>query len=242
MSIESLSDAFASLALRGPAAARDRAAPFSDRRSRESTTTTATTPTRDPDKVELSPEASSAGRPRGADGEPLSEGETREVEELKARDQEVRTHEQAHVAAAGPLFRGGPYYDYTRGPDGNQYATGGRVEIDTSEGSTPEETIERANRVIAAALAPAEPSSQDRAVAAQATRQLAEARAEQAEQRAAEAQSNDDNPDEQDEDTTEPSDGSRSVTDDASFRTQQAVASYAAANGSLQAPRLDLAA
>lgn len=120
----------------------------------------------------------------------LTEEEQREVEQLEARDQEVRTHEQAHVAAAGALFRGGPFYEFETGPDGRQYAVGGHVNIDTSEGRTPEETIQRAQQVRRAALAPAEPSAQDRAVAAQATRQEAEARRELAEQEAEEQREN----------------------------------------------------
>ncbi len=44
-----------------------------------------------------------------------------------------------------------------------------------SSGRTPEETISRMQQVIRAALAPADPSGQDRAVAAQASSQMAEA-------------------------------------------------------------------
>ncbi len=108
----------------------------------------------------------------------LSEKEQRQVRELQARDREVRIHEQAHVAAAGSLYRGGPTYDFQRGPDGKRYAVGGSVQIDTSPGSTPEETIAKAQQMRRAALAPAEPSSTDRAVAASAARLEAEARAE----------------------------------------------------------------
>ena len=56
------------------------------------------------------------------------------------------------------------------------------VKIDTSSGSTPEDTIRKAQTIRAAALAPAEPSGQDRAVAAQASQMEAQARAEQASQ------------------------------------------------------------
>lgn len=119
----------------------------------------------------------------------LTESERRQVEELQARDREVRTHEQAHVAAAGPLFRGGPYYTYKTGPDGKQYAVGGSVSIDTSPGSTPEETIAKAQRVRQAAMAPAEPSSTDRSVAASAAQMEAQARQEMAQQGGAEGAS-----------------------------------------------------
>ncbi|MDR1934315.1 MAG: hypothetical protein LBS49_01770 [Candidatus Accumulibacter sp.] len=102
-------------------------------------------------------------------GEPLSEGEQREVQELKKTDQEVRQHEQQHIAAGGSLVRGGASYSYQTGPDGKRYAVGGEVSIDTSEGRTPEETLSRARRIRAAALAPANPSPQDRSVAAAAS-------------------------------------------------------------------------
>jgi len=124
-------------------------------------------------------EARGAGRSDG-----LTDEQRREVERLAARDREVRRHEEAHVAAAGPLLRGGPYYETTRGPDGRAYVTSGRVEIDTSEGRTPEETIAKAERAKRAALAPAEPSSTDRSVAAKADRMKAEAQRELSEQRA----------------------------------------------------------
>lgn len=129
-------------------------------------------------------ETARAGEPRSLRGEALSEQERREVEKLRKRDQEVRTHEQAHVAAAGPLYRGGPYYTFRAGPDGKRYAVGGSVKIDTSEGSTPEETIQKAARIRAAALAPADPSSTDQAVAAKASRMEAQARQELAREKA----------------------------------------------------------
>jgi len=100
------------------------------------------------------------------------------IAKLKARDTEVRQHEQAHLAAAGGLARSGASYTYQRGPDGVNYAVGGEVQIDTSPGRTPEETIARARAISAAALAPADPSGADRAVAAQALQLEQQARAE----------------------------------------------------------------
>jgi len=111
--------------------------------------------------------------------EELTESEEKRVKELKKIDREVRTHEQAHLAAAGGLARGGATFTYTKGPDGKRYATGGEVNIEISpvEGN-PKETIRRMQQVRKAALAPANPSSQDRSVAAQASREEAKARAE----------------------------------------------------------------
>ncbi len=108
----------------------------------------------------------------------LTEEDQREVERLKARDREVRAHEMAHLAVAGGLATSGARFSYEKGPDGVRYAVSGEVGIDVSPGRTPEQTLQRAQTIRAAALAPAEPSGQDRAVAAKATQMEAEARAE----------------------------------------------------------------
>lgn len=113
----------------------------------------------------------------------LSEEETQEVEELKRRDQEVRTHEHAHVAAGGQHVRGGISYEYQTGPDGKRYAVGGEVSIDTSEEGNPEDTIRKAQTIRQAALAPAEPSGQDRRAAAAAAQMEMKARQELADEK-----------------------------------------------------------
>lgn len=106
----------------------------------------------------------------------LTDEQKKEVEELKKRDQEVRTHEQAHMAAGGDLASPASYTT-VKGPDNKTYATGGEVQIDVSpvEGN-PEKTIEKARRVRNAAMAPANPSGQDLQVASQATQMEAQAR------------------------------------------------------------------
>lgn len=115
-----------------------------------------------------------SGKPKGG-GEELTEGEEKQVQELKKRDQEVRAHEQAHAAVGGP-YAGAPQYEFTTGPDGKKYATSGEVKIDTSPvRDNPEATIRKMDVVIRAALAPAEPSSQDLAVARTAQEQRAQA-------------------------------------------------------------------
>lgn len=111
--------------------------------------------------------------------EELTDEEKKEVEELKKRDMEVRSHEQAHVAAGGAYVRGGPSFSYQTGPDGNKYAVGGEVSIDTSSVSgDPEATIRKMQVVRKAALAPASPSSTDRSVAAAASQKMNAARME----------------------------------------------------------------
>lgn len=109
-------------------------------------------------------------RTKSSPSNPLSEEDQRRISELQKRDREVRAHEMAHVAAGGSLVLRGASFSYETGPDGQRYAVGGEVTIDTSEGRTPQETIEKAARIRAAALAPADPSPQDREVAAMATR------------------------------------------------------------------------
>ncbi|MGY3916646.1 putative metalloprotease CJM1_0395 family protein [Aeromonas australiensis] len=98
------------------------------------------------------------------------------VKELAERDQEVRTHEQAHQMVGGE-YASSPTYQFTLGPDGKRYATGGEVQIDTSEvPGDPAATISKMQQVRAAALAPAEPSAQDLAVARSAAASEARAR------------------------------------------------------------------
>ncbi|MEE2923197.1 MAG: putative metalloprotease CJM1_0395 family protein [bacterium] len=121
--------------------------------------------------------------PKSGNQEELSEDDQKKVKELKERDAEVVAHEQAHKAVAGALSPGPIHYDYTQGPDKVNYRTGGHVNISTSEGKTPEETLSRAETIQRAALAPAEPSNQDRAVAAEAAQMAAQARQEIAEER-----------------------------------------------------------
>ena len=118
----------------------------------------------------------------------LSASQQQSVRDLATRDRAVRAHEQAHLAAAGGFARGGPSFTYQTGPDGVRYAVGGEVSIDTSpvEGD-PQATLEKARAVIAAANAPADPSAQDRAVAAAAAQMAARAQAELTQQAAAAA-------------------------------------------------------
>ena len=104
--------------------------------------------------------------------------EQQQIEKLKARDTEVRVHEQAH-ASVGGQYAGSPSYEYQRGPDDTNYAVDGEVQIDVSEiPGDPQATIDKMQTVRAAALAPAEPSSADRAIAADATQKMAAAQAE----------------------------------------------------------------
>lgn len=104
------------------------------------------------------------------------------IRDLAARDREVRAHEAAH-AAVGGRYAGSPSYTFQRGPDGVNYAVAGEVPISlpSSSSADPEEALAAAQQVRRAALAPATPSTQDRAVAAQAAQIELQARADIAE-------------------------------------------------------------
>ena len=118
---------------------------------------------------------------KNENGPAQQRGEQLEIAKLASRDREVRAHEQAH-AAVGGSHAGAPSYTYSRGPDGQSYAVGGEVSIDTGAVSNdPQATLNKMEVVVRAALAPAEPSAQDRSVAAQAQAQMAQARVELAE-------------------------------------------------------------
>jgi len=114
--------------------------------------------------------------------ESLSTEEKQRVEKLKKADERVKAHERAHMAAGGDLVQGAASYEYVEGPDGRQYAVSGEVKIDVSPESDPKDTVEKMQRVKRAALAPADPSGQDRAVAAQASMVESEARTQMLQQ------------------------------------------------------------
>ncbi len=133
----------------------------------------------DPDKPP--PEDSPSGKSE------LTEKEKALVEQLKKIDAEVREHEQSHKAAAGSYANGSAIYKYKVGPDGRRYAIAGEVHIDTSPiRGNPEATIAKMRRIRQAASAPAEPSTQDSRVAAQALRAMQAAEKELAAKRASE--------------------------------------------------------
>lgn len=108
----------------------------------------------------------------------LSQEQQVEVKRLKKADQEIRAHEAAHKNAGGQ-YAGSASYSYTVGPDGQRYATSGEVPIDVAPvKGDPEATLAKLDVVIAAALAPAKPSAQDRKVAAAAIAARNKAQAE----------------------------------------------------------------
>lgn len=119
---------------------------------------------------------------RSEQDQALADAELQQIRELKQRDQEVRAHEQAH-ASTGGSYAGSANFTYQQGPDGVRYAVGGEVPVDVSKvANDPAATLTKMEQVQRAALAPAEPSSQDRQVAAQAGQIAAQALNELSEQ------------------------------------------------------------
>ncbi len=110
----------------------------------------------------------------------FSDGQQRQLEQLKRIDAQVRQHELAHLRTGGSLVIGSAAYTYTYGPDGKAYATGGEVTIDTSPEKTPRATVDKGEHIQAAALAPADPSAQDYRVAALGAQMVERGRSEEA--------------------------------------------------------------
>lgn len=98
------------------------------------------------------------------------------IEKLSSRDLEVRQHEEAHVRV-GQELAGTPSYQTVTGPDGRSYIVNGEVPIDISTSKDPEITMQKMQKVMRAALAPAEPSPTDHQVYSIAQANYNEARA-----------------------------------------------------------------
>jgi len=113
----------------------------------------------------------------------LSDSQKAKVLELKRIDAEVKAHEQQHLAAAGGYATSGAQLSFVQGPDGKRYAVAGEVSIDSSSENSPELNLTKARIIKRAALAPANPSSADRSVAAAATQMEAQAAQELLSQR-----------------------------------------------------------
>ncbi|MGM0587715.1 MAG: putative metalloprotease CJM1_0395 family protein [Bacteroidota bacterium] len=112
---------------------------------------------------------------KSRDGAELSPEEKSKLKKLKQRDQEVRQHEQAHLRAGGSLVTSGPHYEYVQGPDGRRYVINGHVNLDVSPEKEPKDTARKADRIVRAAMAPMNPSSDDYAIASNARRMKAKA-------------------------------------------------------------------
>ncbi|OVE77393.1 hypothetical protein BVX99_02685 [bacterium F16] len=133
--------------------------------------------------LDVAEAAAKEGRRRDRESEQstgitLSPSEMKRVEKLRQKDQQVRMHEMAHAASAGPYVMGAPVYSYQVGPDGRQYAVGGHVNIDTSPAPTPEETVIKMQVIRGASVSPNRPSVKDVQVASHAMMTEMKARSE----------------------------------------------------------------
>jgi hypothetical protein len=134
------------------------------------------------------PPAPATSAPKPFDPNPLSPEDRQRLSQLRVRDREVRTHEQAHKTAGGQ-HAGSVRLQYQVGPDGARYAVEGSVPIDVSPVTgDPAATLRKMEIVARAASAPASPSGADRSVAAQAARVARDARAQMAAERYTQAQ------------------------------------------------------
>ncbi|MBL4574992.1 MAG: hypothetical protein JKY51_02695 [Opitutaceae bacterium] len=165
----------------------------------------------------------------------LSDEAQAAVDKLSARDREVHAHEAAHQTAGGQ-YAGSASYSYQTGPDGKQYAVGGEVSIDASPISgDPAATIAKMRQIRGAALAPAQPSGQDRAVAAAAAAMSAQAQAELAAQKAEEL--NPSEPEKESGEKVEPGDGSKPADGVSKIGTPEGQLAGESSNTTRGAPR-----
>ena len=81
------------------------------------------------------------------------------------RDLQVRLHESLHHDAAGGNASGSPEFQTVTGPDGNIYAVGGHVNVQTTATSDPNKAARDAATLAHAATAPGDASAQDLSVA-----------------------------------------------------------------------------
>ena len=87
--------------------------------------------------------------------------EQRVVDKLQIRDREVRAHEMSHGIDPNLIKIGSAQFDYTIGPDGKAYATGGKVTLATGNPTSPEDAVDKAQALKKASMAPGNPSPQD---------------------------------------------------------------------------------
>ncbi len=102
------------------------------------------------------------------------------VSDMERIDRRVRSTEQAKFVALGPHSRGGVTFEYEQGPNGQQYAVDGKVPINSSPSTTPEQTIRKADTIRRAAMNYGKLSKNDRKQAAIAEQLAHEARAQMA--------------------------------------------------------------
>jgi hypothetical protein len=115
----------------------------------------------------------------------FNKAQSLQLQALKTQDKKTRAHELAHLQTAGLYATGFPVYHWEEGPDGQEYANGGHVEVDvTPIQGDPQATLEKMRTIQKAALAPEDPSPQDYAVFAKAQALMEKAHAQLARKQA----------------------------------------------------------
>ena len=96
-------------------------------------------------------------------------GEADVLKSLQERDDEVRQHENQHVAEAGEFATSGAVLETETASNGRAYATSGKVSVNMAEiDGDPQKTIEKMTKIEKSALKPENPSDQDLRVATEA--------------------------------------------------------------------------
>jgi hypothetical protein len=98
---------------------------------------------------------------RGDNSDNPNSEEQRIIGKLQVRDREVKAHEMSHGTDPNLIKIGAAQFDYTIGPDGRAYATGGKVTLSTGNPSSPEDALAKAESLKKASMAPGAPSPQD---------------------------------------------------------------------------------
>lgn len=89
----------------------------------------------------------------------------RVLEKFKQTDAKVRTHEQIHASighTTAPIS-----YNYQKGPDGQMYAVGGSVRLDTSIPKEPKAAAFKLDQILKAANGVSDSSGADNTIASQ---------------------------------------------------------------------------
>ena len=95
-----------------------------------------------PAKADAAPNQADSNKPDSREAAAVAA----EVAALASTDRKVRSHEAAHLAAAGGLAQGGASFSTVRGPDGQMYAVGGEVGIDVSPAARRTRPLPRRSR------------------------------------------------------------------------------------------------
>lgn len=99
-----------------------------------------------------------------------------ELTALKKQDDTIKKHEQVHYSVARQ-YSELPTFQYQKGSDGNRYVVKGEVNFKMiSSDDSPDAAIKKMQQIYLAALAPADPSTDDLTLAIQAIHSITDLR------------------------------------------------------------------